>query len=63
MEKIETFKNGYVWLDIWSDNNRIYFEPYVVKRDGSGRSSKYTIEEILVMKELKNIAIKKYLTY
>lgn len=62
MRKIDTLRSGYVWLDIWEDSeSRMFFEPYVVKRDGNGRSAKYTSDELLTVRELENIALSKYL--
>jgi len=60
MEKIDTLKNGYVWLDVWKEGSKYLFEPYVVKRDGTGRSAKYTSGELLIINMLINKAMEKY---
>lgn len=53
MIKVASFHIGFVWLDVWQEESgKCLFEPYVVKRDGSGRSAKYTMDELLCMQKL-----------
>ena len=61
MIKKDTFKIGFAWLDVWQEASGKYlFEPYVVKRDASGRSSKYTVEESIAMQKLLQRAFEIY---
>ncbi len=61
MTKIDSAHIGFVWVDVWQEENgKVLFEPYVVKRDGMGRSAKYTIPEILSMQQLVSELIIKY---
>lgn len=61
MQKIKPFNIGYVWVDVWQEGEKYFFEPYVVKRDGSGRSAKASTEELIIMIELLNKAKREFI--
>lgn len=60
MEKVKSYNLGFAWVDVWFDNGKYLFEPYIVKRNGAGRSAKATAEELILLIELLNRAKQDY---